>query len=137
VHYGDRSKVHCACPARFPLVASPFVQLVRFSPEQGREIDRFGSAGARIAPLARGDSQVVVLHLAAGGSVGRHPSVGTQLLAVVAGSGTVSGADGVEHAVEPGVVAVWEPGEEHETRTETGLTAVLVEGPSLDVPARR
>jgi hypothetical protein len=63
--------------------------------------------------------------------------VGAQVLAVVAGSGTVSGSDGVAHPVEPGVAAVWERGEEHDTRTETGLTAVVVEGASLGVPAPR
>jgi quercetin dioxygenase-like cupin family protein len=104
------------------------VQLVRFGPEIGRALDRFGSTAARIAPLARVEAQVVVIHLEAGGRVGRHPAVGRQVLAVVAGAGTVSGGDGVEHAVEAGQAAVWEPGEEHETRTDTGLTAVVVEG---------
>jgi quercetin dioxygenase-like cupin family protein len=112
------------------------VQLVRFGPETGRDIDRFGSNGARIAPLARGEAQVVVVHLEAGGRLGRHPAAGRQVLAVVGGSGSVSGGDGVEQPVEPGVAAVWEPGEEHETRTETGLTAVIVEGGGVDVLAQ-
>jgi quercetin dioxygenase-like cupin family protein len=112
------------------------VQLVRFGTDVGREIERFGSVGALIAPLVRGESQVAVLHLSAGGRVGRHSAVVPQVLAVVAGSGTVSGSDGVEHAVATGDAAVWEPGEEHETRTDSGLMAIVVEGDVLDVVAR-
>ena len=45
----------------------------------------------------------------------------------------MSGADGVEHAIGAGVAAVWEDGEEHETRTVDGFTGVVVEGDGIDV----
>ena len=111
------------------------MQLVRFGPDTGRPIHLFGSSGVRLAPLGRGAAQVVVLHVEPGGRLGRHPAVVRQLLAVVAGAGSVSGGDGVEHPVAPGIAAVWEAGEEHETRTDSGLTAVVVEGDGLDVHA--
>jgi hypothetical protein len=53
----------------------------------------------------------------------------------VSGEGTVSGADGAEQAIAAGVAAVWEPGEEHETRSEAGLTALVIEGAVVDVLA--
>lgn len=112
------------------------MQLVRFGPDTGRALDRFGSAGALLTPLARDAAQVVVVHLEAGGRLGRHRAVGAQLLVVVAGDGFVSGTDGVEHRIGPGTAAVWTAGEEHETRTDSGLTAVIVEGEQLDVLAR-
>jgi mannose-6-phosphate isomerase-like protein (cupin superfamily) len=109
------------------------MRLLRFGPLEGRPIERFGSVGFSIAPLARiGDGQLVCARLEPGGRIGRHPAVGRQLLAVVAGSGTVSGGDGVERQVGPGDAVVWEPGEEHETRTDAGLTAIIVEGESLE-----
>jgi quercetin dioxygenase-like cupin family protein len=112
------------------------VRLVRFGAERGRENDRVGSEAFRIAPLAAvTGARVVCVHLGPGGRIGRHPAVGPQLLAVVSGDATVSGADGVAETVGAGVAAVWEAGEEHETRTAAGLTAIVVEGERLDVLA--
>ena len=45
---------------------------------------------------------------------------------------TVSGHDGVAVEIGPGQAAVWEPNEPHETRSEHGLTALVVEG-DLDI----
>ena len=112
------------------------MRLVRFGVREGRPIDRFGSAGFSITPLARlGEGQVVCARLERGGRIGRHPASGRQLLAVVDGLGTVSGEDGIAHAVTPGDAVVWEPGEEHETQTVEGLTAIIVEGEAVDVLA--
>jgi hypothetical protein len=38
-----------------------------------------------------------------------------------------SGADGVRRPLAAGEAAVWEPGEEHASGTDTGLTAVVVQ----------
>lgn len=112
------------------------MELVRLDGDRGREIDRFGSVGFRLAPLCRGEGvQLSIVHLAAGGRIGRHPAVVRQVLAVAAGTATVSGGDGVAHEIGPGLAAVWEAGEEHETRTGEGLTAFVVEGAVLDVLA--
>ena len=113
------------------------MRLVRFDPATGREIDRFGSVGFRITPIvSASDGRVACIHLGPGGRIGRHPAVGRQVLAVVAGAGLVSGADGAEVEVAPGLAAVWDDGEEHETRTNDGLTAIVVEGDALDVLAQ-
>lgn len=113
------------------------MRLVRFGQAESRAIDRFGSAGFAVAPLARtGSGQVVCARLDPGGRIGRHPAVGRQLLAVVAGTAIVSGADGIEQRLSSGDAVVWEPGEEHETRTDEGLTAIIVEGDKVDVVAR-
>jgi hypothetical protein len=112
------------------------MRLVRFRPEQGRQIEHFGSVGFTLAPLASvSGGRVAGVHVEAGGLIGRHPSVGRQVLAVIGGSALVSGADGVEHAIGAGVAAVWEDGEEHETRTVDGFTGVVVEGDGIDVLA--
>ena len=112
------------------------MRLVRFDATRGRELDHHGSSGFRLTPLAAlREGHVVCVHLAPGGRIGRHPAVGPQVLAVVAGEGTVSGADGAELPVATGTAAVWEAGEEHETRTEAGLTALVIEGAVVDVLA--
>jgi GrpB-like predicted nucleotidyltransferase (UPF0157 family) len=109
------------------------MRVVRFDAEVGRPVTRFGS-DFRMAPLAMvgasdGDgAQITVLHLPAGGTVGPHPATSHQLFAVVAGTGRVTGGDGVERELGPGYGAVWDPGEEHEATSDHGLTAVVIEG---------
>lgn len=68
------------------------------------------------------------MHLPAGGLIGRHRATTPQLFAVVAGSGWVGGGDGRRREMRPGYAALWDEGEEHESGTDTGLTAVCVEG---------
>lgn len=98
-----------------------------------RRITHHGSGGMALWPLrARPDEEpppthVVVVDLEAGGRIGRHPAVSWQLLVVVAGSGEVCGEDGRPVVVTAGQAALWSPGEEHETTTATGLTAVVLE----------
>jgi quercetin dioxygenase-like cupin family protein len=113
------------------------VRLVRFDPEQGRELDRFGSVGFVHVRLAAssGDAALSVVHLAAGGRIGRHPAASAQVLAVVSGSGLVSGGSGEEQPIDAGTAAVWEEGEEHETRTAGGLVAFMLEGAAVRVLA--
>lgn len=105
------------------------MRIVRFDEEVAIPISAHGSR-FRIGPLTAPDARgrVQVLHLPADGVVGRHPAVGRQLFAVVAGSGWVSGADGRRRPIRAGYAALWEPDEEHEAGSDDGLTAVVVEG---------
>lgn len=48
------------------------------------------------------------------------------------GSGEVSGAGGVAEPIKAGEAVFWPAGEEHETKTATGLTALIVEGDGLE-----
>jgi hypothetical protein len=63
--------------------------------------------------------------------LGRHPALSTQLFCVVQGDGEVSGADGIPVSIEAGQAALWEAGEEHETTTTEGLTAIVIEVESV------
>ena len=105
------------------------MRIFRFDEEVSIPIAAHGSR-FRIGPLT-GDGAAVrvqVLHLPAGGLVGRHPAAAQQLFAVVAGEGRVAGADGGHRDIGAGRAALWEPGEEHEAGSDLGLTAVVVEG---------
>jgi quercetin dioxygenase-like cupin family protein len=77
--------------------------------------------------------QIVVIEIGPGGVLGRHPTASHQLFAVVSGSGWVSGADGERAPVEAGDVVAWEPGEEHESGSDEGMRAIVVEAEELDV----
>jgi quercetin dioxygenase-like cupin family protein len=80
--------------------------------------------------------QAAVFRIAPGGRVARHPASVPQILAVLEGSGHVSGSSGVEEPIAAGEAVFWEQGEEHEATTAAGLTALIIEGEGLE-PFRR
>ncbi len=96
-------------------------------------IDRFGSrfSMTHILRIA-GGVQTGWAQLPAGGLIGKHRAAGNQLLLVVSGSGSVSGDDGVARPISAGEGAFWTAGEEHETRSEGGLAAFVMEGSGID-----
>jgi quercetin dioxygenase-like cupin family protein len=95
-----------------------------------REVTAPGSVGARVHRLAQ-EAHVVVIEIAPGGVVARHPAVVAQLFAVVRGSGWVSGSDGERKPIAAGQAVVWDPGEEHESGSDEGMTVLVVEAESL------
>ena len=96
-----------------------------------REVTAPGSANAQVRRLAP-SAHVVVIEVGPGGVVARHPAVVAQLFAVVTGSGWVSGADGERRAIRAGEAVLWEPGEEHESGSDEGMTALVVEAETID-----
>lgn len=108
------------------------MRILELHDTDARHVDHFGSQAFSIARIAAGETHVALARLGAGGCIGRHPAMSQQLLVVITGSAIVSGADGLQATLGPGEAAVWEAGEEHETRTNNGLTAVIVEG-SIDL----
>ena len=109
------------------------MRVIRLDAVPRRGIESPGSAGLTVGALGiTADAHLVVVRLRPRGVIGRHPAAARQLLAVVSGDATVSGHDGVTVEIGPGQAAVWEPNEPHETRSEHGLTALVVEG-DLDI----
>ncbi len=53
------------------------------------------------------------------------------LLAVVDGAGWVRGADREPRPIGAGEAVYWEAGEEHETWTDDGLVAIVIESEEL------
>ena len=93
--------------------------------------------GVTVAPLSRPISQgspiqAAVFRLAPGGRIARHPATYPQILAVLDGSGEVSGAGDIDEQIVAGEAVFWPAGEEHETKTAAGLTALIIEGDGLE-----
>ena len=63
--------------------------------------------------------------------MGRHTGRVAQAFVVVQGEGWVSGADGERRPVTAGTAVFWDAGEEHESGTDSGLTAIVVEAERL------
>ena len=93
--------------------------------------------GVTIAPLTPpGAVQAAIFRLAPGGRIARHPATVPQILAVLEGDGRVSGADGELEPIAAGEAVFWSAGEEHETVSDGGLTALVLEAEGL-TPSRR
>lgn len=98
------------------------------------KIARFGSVAVTLAPLLRGAGPVsaVVFLIEPGGVVGEHPAATHQLFCVVEGQGWVRGAETHRTQIRAGQAAFWLRGEQHESGSESGMTALVVEGDELD-----
>src|SRR5262249_29736333 len=102
-----------------------------FSPQRER-LER-----VTIAPLTTpGQVQAAIFRLAAGGRIGRHPATVPQILAVLEGEGRVSGADGEAEPISAGQAVVSAARGEHETVSESGMTALVLEGDAVRPPPR-
>jgi quercetin dioxygenase-like cupin family protein len=111
------------------------VRVLDLSALPHRPIEAHGSRGFSVGAFGiSADAHLVAVTLAPGGTIGRHPAVGRQLLVVLSGEAEVSGAELVVRRLGVGEAAVWEPGEVHETRSPGGMTAMIVEG-DLDIGA--
>jgi quercetin dioxygenase-like cupin family protein len=98
-------------------------------------VTHYDSDGVHLRPLARMPEPVDgfavdVVTVAAGGRLGRHPTRLWQLYAVVSGEGWVSGADGRPEPIRAGEAVLWEPDEEHESGSDGGMVACIVQSPA-------
>ena len=110
------------------------MEIFRF--DRGEKIvRRYSSEGLRATRIAQGDGQMrlTCLSIEPGGVIGTHPATGTQLFLVIAGEGWAAGPDGEQVPITTGWGVRWDVGENHTSGTETGLTALAIEGAALDL----
>jgi quercetin dioxygenase-like cupin family protein len=129
---GIASDASAARPEAAPQAAPQRTSLRRVEFSGGRPLTAPGSVNAAVRRLAA-NAHAVVIELAPGGIVGRHPAGVAQLFVVVRGSGWASGSDGERVPIEAGEAVLWEPGEEHESGSDEGMTVLVVESESLGV----
>jgi len=109
----------------------------RFDSEVGNRIDDFGSSGFVISRVVHLPDEAVVncAYLDANGVMGYHQATVPQLFLVVQGEGWVRGESPGKTPLKAGQAAYWEKGEWHESGTEMGMTAIIIEGSGFD-PAK-
>jgi quercetin dioxygenase-like cupin family protein len=93
--------------------------------------------GVTIAPLTQPTEEgavvkAAIFRFAPGGRIRRHPGTHPQIIAVLEGSGQVSGADGVDEPIGAGEAVFLHEGEDHEMKSEDGLTVLIIEGEHVD-----
>ena len=105
------------------------MHLLDFTPGHETQITVYESHGAYALPLGegRGEGHVYCVRIEPGGTIGPHEAGFGQLFLVVAGSGWVSGGDGVPRPLGVGWGAFIPRGEVHAKGSDTGLTAIMVQ----------
>lgn len=109
------------------------MKIFDFSEKVGKKISAFQSNFIMSKILNhKGNVHIGAMHLRENGIVGYHEAVVSQLLLIVDGEGYVCGADKENVKVEAGQAVFWEKGEFHETITEKGLLAIVIESEELE-----
>ena len=80
----------------------------------------------------QGNVHIGAMHLHENGIIGNHEAVVSQLLLIVDGTGYVCGVNKEKIKIEAGQAVFWEKGELHETSTEHGLMAIVMEVEDLE-----
>ncbi|WNS44899.1 cupin [Paenibacillus sp. MMS20-IR301] len=113
------------------------MKIYSFSQESGKSISAFDSDFIMSRIVRTGaEAHIGCVYLGQQGMIGYHQAACPQLLLIVQGEGYVRGEEAAFTAVHAGQAVYWELGEWHETRTDTGLTAIIIESDSLN-PADR
>ncbi len=103
----------------------------------GHRIDQFGSTNFVLTSIVQvsAGARIRCAYLAPNGLVGYHQTTTDQLFLVVQGAGWVRGHSPERLSISANQAAFWEKGEWHESGTDSGMTAIIIEGDDLD-PAR-
>ena len=108
------------------------MEIFTFGKKDGQVINHFDSTFIMTKILnTKGEVRMKCMHLAEGGIIGFHKAVVPQLLLVVQGEGCVRGIGG-ETKVTIGDAVFWEKDEGHETISETGMMAIVIEAEILE-----
>jgi quercetin dioxygenase-like cupin family protein len=87
-----------------------------------------------ISPIIKneGYTSVGCIHFDSEGVVGMHPATMPQLFFVIEGAGWVRVEGDEKVSVSKGTAVFLEAGEQHESWTETGMVAIVIESPTLN-----
>ncbi|MCU5377369.1 cupin [Bacillus cereus] len=109
------------------------MKIFDFSEKVGKKISAFQSNFIMSKILNhQGNVHIGAMHLRENGIIGYHEAVVSQLLLIVDGEGYVCGADKEKVKVKAGQAVFWEKSEFHETSTEKGLMAIVIESEELE-----
>lgn len=93
--------------------------------------------GVAMAPLTQPTEEgalvkAAIFRFEPGGRLKRHPATFAHVVAVLEGSGEVSGPSGIDEPIGAGEAVFLHKGEDHEMKSDAGLTALVIEGESVD-----
>lgn len=108
------------------------MEFFRFTQDNGKKVNHFHSdfVISRIAEI-QDKAQISCMYLQQNGVIGYHEAVVNQLLFVVSGEGFVCDEQRQYIKIQAGDAVFWQQGEWHETKTNEGLTAIVIESETL------
>jgi len=111
------------------------MKIFRFDSKVAKGVDAHGSSGFVISRIAHLFDEAVVncAYLEADGVIGFHQATVSQLFLVVQGEGWVRGESPERISIQAGQAAYWEKDEWHESGTQTGMTAIILESVRFDL----
>jgi quercetin dioxygenase-like cupin family protein len=109
------------------------MEFYKFSKDSGKKISKFNSdfVMSRIIQTEKA-TQISCMYLKENGVIGYHQAVVPQLLLIMNGEGYVRGDKEEYVKVQTGDAVFWDKDEWHETKTNTGLTAIVIESEELN-----
>ncbi|MEL3971458.1 cupin domain-containing protein [Rossellomorea oryzaecorticis] len=112
------------------------MKLYTFHQNQGTKITKFDSnfVMSKIVQTNQ-EAHVGCMYLGEKGIIGYHQAVVPQLLMILKGEGLVKGEEGEYVPIKAGEAVFWDKNEWHETKSENGLVAIVIESPELE-PAK-
>lgn len=118
------------------------MEFYKFNKDSGKRISKFNSdfIMSRIIQTSK-VTNIGCMHLDRNGIVGYHQAVVPQLLLILNGEGYVRNEKDEYFKVESGDAVYWEKDEWHETKTDVGLTTIVIESeeltPALFMPLKK
>jgi quercetin dioxygenase-like cupin family protein len=105
------------------------MKIFSFENHLAHPIEQFGTQGVALVRIAELDesSRIGYFRIAPGGVIGHHQTTTDQLFMVLQGHGWVRGGEGEIVPIRAGHAAFWTAGEWHESGSETGMEAVVIE----------
>ena len=108
------------------------MEFFRFGKEDGKKITKFNSDFIMTRIIQTNKvTDIGCMHLDRKGIVGYHQAAGPQLLLILNGEGYVRNDKEEYYKVEAGDAVFWGKDEWHETKTDVGLTAIVIESEDL------
>lgn len=110
------------------------MKIYSFKRETGTPIDEHGSTKSMVTHIAslNKSASVKCIYIEADGLVGSHPAESPQLFLVVQGEGYLRGEGSIRTPIQAGQAVRWDQGEWHETSTDSGMMAIVIENEDLD-----
>lgn len=110
------------------------MKLFRFDRDTGFPVDQHGSISAAFSYIVMTitEARVGCMYIEPGGLIGYHSAALAQVFLVVQGEGWVRGEEAERRRIAAGQAAFWQAGEGHESGSESGMTAIIIQSASLD-----
>lgn len=112
------------------------MEIFKFGKEVGSAVNNYNSVSAFYSKILKTvePTNIGLMYLEEGGTLGYHEATVPQLFILVQGDGWIEGENGKRVMLHCGEGVFWEKGEGHSSGSENGLTALVVQSEKLEFP---